>query len=73
MDLQAIVDGFLGGQYSSVVLGNDIVKMAGQEYEIFVRKKTVLCIVDKRNGQMKKIFREPKTAYDMIFGSHAAT
>ncbi len=58
----------LGNTYDVNHLSGDILKLYNMEFEVFLRKKAIMFIVDKRD-MMKKVYKDAKLGYEMIVKS----
>jgi hypothetical protein len=56
----------LGDSYCSHQLSGDITKLYNMDFEVFLRRKSIMFIVDKRNTMLKKIYRDIKYGYETI-------
>lgn len=72
MDIKDVTDSLFGNSpYDVHNLSGDILKVYNREYEVYLKKKTILFIIDKRNMLMKKVYRDVKLGYEAIMMSQS--
>lgn len=69
MDVKDVADSLFGTSYDAHYLSGDILKLYNREFELFIKKKTILFIIDKRNVHMKKVYKDVKLGHEAIMKS----
>lgn len=59
---QSLIDSLAGEEPETMIIDDKTTKLSNEYIDMYVQKKNVLLVVDKRDDQRKKIYNGLKTA-----------